>query len=137
MAGYSGKPLVKKLGIKEGSRVALVHSPKGFKTELGTLPARAKLVSSTSDSLDVILLFVKSEADLKKEFAPLATDLVGNGMLWIVWPKKSSGVATDLSFTNVQKVGLNAGLVDVKICAVNDIWSGLKFVYRLRDRARR
>jgi hypothetical protein len=137
MAGYSETPLIKKLGIKEGSRVALVHSPKGFKTELGPLPERARLLSATSERLDVILVFVKSESDLKKQFAPLATNLVANGMLWIAWPKKSSGVATDLSFGNVQKVGLNAGLVDVKICAVNDIWSGLKFVYRLKDRARR
>lgn len=137
MAGYSGTPLTKKLGIKEGFRVALVNSPKGFKKELGVLPDKAKFVPAVTDSLDVILLFVNSEAGLHKQFVSLATNLVANGMLWVAWPKKSSGVATDLSFTNVQRIGLDAGLVDVKICAVNDVWSGLKFVYRLKDRARR
>jgi hypothetical protein len=137
MAGYSGTPLIKKLGIKEGSRVALVNSPKGFKKELGPLPEKAKFAASVTDSLDLILLFVNSERELQKQFVLLATNLLPNGMLWVAWPKKSSGVVTDLTFTNVQRIGLAAGLVDVKICAVNDIWSGLKFVYRLKDRLRR
>jgi hypothetical protein len=137
MAGYSGTPLIKKLGIKEGFRVALVNSPRGFQKELGSLPYKAKFAPSVRDSLDVILLFVNSEAELRRRFVLLAGNLVANGMLWVAWPKKSSGFDTDLSFTNVQRVGLDAGLVDVKICAVNDVWSGLKFVYRLKDRARR
>ena len=137
MAGYSGTPLIRKLGIKEGFRVALVNSPKGFKKELGSLPNKAKFAPCVTDSLDVILLFVNSEAELRRQFVLLVSNIVANGMLWVAWPKKSSGVATDLSFTNVQQIGLNAGLVDVKICAVNDVWSGLKFVYRLKDRARR
>jgi hypothetical protein len=137
MAGYSGTPLIKKLGIKEGFRVALVNSPKGFKKELGPLPPGAKIALSVTNSINIILLFVNSETELRRQFLLLASNLVANGMLWVAWPKKSSGVATDLSFANVQQVGLNAGLVDVKICAVNDIWSGLKFVYRLKDRARR
>ncbi|MCM3901240.1 MAG: hypothetical protein ND866_06015 [Pyrinomonadaceae bacterium] len=136
MAGYSGTPLIKKLGIKEGFRVALVNSPKGFKKELGALPEKAKFVPCLTDSLDVILLFVNSEVELRKRFVVLAANLVAKGMVWVAWPKKSSGVATDLSFTNVQRIGLDTGLVDVKICAVNDVWSGLKFVYRLKDRAR-
>lgn len=137
MAGYSGTPLIKKLGIKEGSRVALVNSPKGFRNELGLLPARAKFTPCSTNSLDVILLFVNSEAELSRRFHLLAANLSTNGMLWVAWPKKSSGVITDLSFTNVQRIGLDAGLVDVKICAVNYVWSGLKFVYRLQDRTRR
>lgn len=137
MAGYSGTPLINKLGIKEGFRVALVNSPKGFKKELGSLPDKAKFVPRVTESLDVILLFVNSEAELRGNFLILAANLVANGMIWVAWPKKSSGLATDLSFTNVQRIGLDAGLVDVKICAVNDVWSGLKFVYRLKDRARR
>ncbi|MBA3572453.1 MAG: DUF3052 domain-containing protein [Pyrinomonadaceae bacterium] len=137
MAGYSGTPLIKKLGIKDGFRVALVNSPKGFLKELGSLPDRAKFALCATASLDMILLFVNSEAELLRKFVLLAANLVANGMLWVAWPKKSSGVATDLSFTNVQRIGLDAGLVDVKICAVNDVWSGLKFVYRLKDRARR
>jgi hypothetical protein len=137
MAGYSGTPLIKKLGIKEGFRVALVNSPKGFKKELGSLPDRARYAPYAAYSLDVILLFVNSEAELRRKFLLLSANILANGMLWVAWPKKSSGVATDLSFTNVQRIGLDAGLVDVKICAVNDVWSGLKFVYRLKDRTRR
>src|SRR5688572_21829901 len=137
MAGYSGTPLIKKLGIKEGFRVALVNSPKGFQKELGPLPDKGKFAPCVTNSLDVILLFVNSEAELRRKFLLLAGNLVANGMLWVAWPKKSSGVDTDLSFTNVQRIGLDAGLVDVKICAVNDVWSGLKFVYRLKDRVQR
>lgn len=137
MVGYSGTPLIKKLGIKENFRVALVNSPKGFLKELGSLPDKAQFAPRVTHSLDVVLLFVNSEAELRRQFLVLAAYLKANGMLWVAWPKKSSGVDTDLSFTNVQRIGLDAGLVDVKICAVNDVWSGLKFVYRLKDRARR
>jgi hypothetical protein len=137
MAGYSGTPLVKKLGIREGSRVALVNAPADFETELGELPDNVKFMKSTTKSLDLILFFVLSERALAKDFAKLAARLTSNGMIWIAWPKKSSGVATDLTFECVQRIGLNAGLVDVKICAIDDTWSGLKFVYRLKDRASR
>jgi hypothetical protein len=137
MAGYSGTPLVKKLGIKEGSRVALVNAPRNFETELGELPDNVKFMKSTIKSLDLILFFVLSERALAIDFAKLAARLTSNGMIWIAWPKKSSGVATDLTFECVQRIGLNAGLVDVKICAIDDTWSGLKFVYRLKDRASR
>ena len=137
MAGYSGTPLVKKLGIKEGYRVALVNAPENFETELGELPDNVKFMKSTSKSLDLILFFVLSERVLAKDFAKLAARLTSNGMIWIAWPKKSSGVTTDLTFECVQRIGLDAGLVDVKICAIDDTWSGLKFVYRLKDRASR
>lgn len=137
MAGYSGTPLIKKLGIKPGFRFAVVGSPKRFKKQLGLLPAKAKYVPNTGDAIDVILAFVRSERELLSKFSPLAAQLSRNGMIWIAWPKKSSGVATDLSFNNVQQTGLDAGLVDVKICAIDEIWSGLKFVYRLKDRVER
>lgn len=137
MAGYSSTPLAKKLGIKEGSRIALVNAPKDFENELGELPEDATFVKRLTNSLDIILLFVLTERELARDFARLAKKLVSNGMIWIAWPKKSSGVKTDLSFDSVQRIGLDAGLVDVKICAVNDTWSGLKFVYRLKDRAAR
>ena len=137
MAGYSGTPLVKKLGIKEGSRVALVNAPENFQTELGDLPDNVKFMKSTTKSLDLILFFVLSERILARDFAKLAARLTSNGMIWIAWPKKSSGVATDLTFERVQRIGLDDGLVDVKICAIDDTWSGLKFVYRLKDRAGR
>ena len=135
MAGYSGTPLAKKLGIKEGSRVALVNAPKDFQSNLGELPHGVEFIKRPTKALDIILLFVLSERELTRDFAKLAGKLTANGMIWIAWPKKSSGVSTDLSFERVQRIGLDAGLVDVKICAVDEIWSGLKFVYRLKDRS--
>ena len=137
MAGYSGTPLAKKLGIKEGSRIALVNAPKDLQSELGELPDGVKFLKSSTKSLDLILCFVLSERILARDFAKLADRLTANGMIWIAWPKKSSGVATDLTFERVQRIGLDAGLVDVKICAVDETWSGLKFVYRLKDRSSR
>jgi hypothetical protein len=134
MAGYSGTPLPKKLGIKEGSRIALVNAPKVFPTELGELPDNVQLIKRPAKSLDIILLFVLTEQALMRDFAKLAAKLVSNGMLWIAWPKKNSGVKTDLSEDRVRQIGLDAGLVDVKVCAIDDTWSGLKFVYRLKDR---
>ena len=135
MAGYSGTPLIKKLGIKEGHRVSFVNAPKGFRTELGKLPTNVVVKTRGQEQLDFVLVFTKSESSLRREFPILAEQLKPNGMLWVSWPKKSSKVETDLRFENVQRIGLDAGLVDVKICAINDTWSGLKFVFRLRDRA--
>lgn len=134
MAGYSSTPLVKKLGIKEESRIAFVNAPKDFHTYLGPLPDGAEIVKRLTKPLDIILLFVTNERELAKDFAKLAKKLATNGMIWVAWPKKSSGVATDLSFERVQRIGLDAGLVDVKICAIDETWSGLKFVFRLKDR---
>ena len=135
MAGYSETPLAKKLGIKEGFRIGVVNSPKGFKKELGSLPEKVKIsVGDLLKPLDLIIFFTDSQRTLKIEFPILAEKLSVNGMLWIAWPKKISSVSSDLSFDIVQQTGLQAGLVDVKICAVNEIWSGLKFVYRLKDR---
>src|SRR5678815_1885699 len=98
MAGYSGTPLLKKLGVKTGYRVALVNAPRNFREELGALPATAKFASATADSLDLILAFVSSERELKLKFGTLAAKLQKDGMIWVAWPKKSSGVVTDLSF---------------------------------------
>jgi hypothetical protein len=135
MAGYSGTPLAKKLGIKEGSRIALVNAPKDFESVLEDLPDNVQFIKRPTKSLDIILLFVLTERALTRSFAKLAATLVSNGMIWIAWPKKSSGVTTDLSEQLVRRIGLDAGLVDVKICAIDDTWSGLKFVYRLKDRS--
>ena len=135
MAGYSGTPLTKKLGIKEGFRVGLANSPKGFRSELVDVPENVKFSTERfPKQLDLILLFIDSSRMLEKDFPRMMRKLPANGSLWVAWPKKSSGIPTDLSFDSVQKFGLAAGLVDVKICAVNDTWSGLKFVYRLKDR---
>ena len=134
MAGYSKTPLAKKIGIKEGSRIALVNAPHDFQSELTDLPDNVQFIKHTAKSLDIIIFFVLTEQSLAKDFSKLAARLNANGMIWIAWPKKSSGVATDLTFDRVQRIGLASGLVDVKICAVDDTWSGLKFVYRLKDR---
>jgi hypothetical protein len=132
-AGYSGTPLVKKLGIKPGFNVVFVNAPADFVDGL-KLPHDVVVNRTTQQPVDFAMLFVKSEKELKQKFSHLAAKLKPTGMLWIAWPKKSSGVVTDLSFTNVQLIGLDSGLVDTKICAVDDTWSGLKFVIRLKDR---
>lgn len=134
MAGYSATPLIKKLGIKERSRIAFINAPKDFEAYLGTLPAGAEVVKRITKPLDLVLLFVTAERALARDFAKLSEKIATNGMIWIAWPKKSSGVATDLSFERVQRIGLDGGLVDVKICAIDETWSGLKFVFRLKDR---
>ena len=135
MAGYSRTPLVKKLGIKPGSNIIFVNAPSDYEKELD-LPADVSANSRSGKPLDFAQLFVKSEKELTKKFSRYAKRLNPAGMLWVSWPKKSSGVSTDLSENIVRDIGLAAGLVDVKICAVNQVWSGLKFVFRLKDRAK-
>jgi len=132
MAGYSGTPLPKKLGIKEQFRVAMFDLPADVKSELKTSLASCDL--ATDRPLDFAMIFVKTAADLKKQFPRFAKQLAPAGILWVSWPKKASRVVTDLNEDEVRKIGLDAGLVDVKVCAVNEIWSGLKFVIRLKDR---
>ena len=135
MAGYSGTPLIKKLGIKPGSNIVFVSAPSDYASELD-LPADVTANSRSRKPLDFAQLFVKSEKELRKKFSRYAKRLNSSGMLWVSWPKKSSGVSSDLSENIVRDIGLAAGLVDVKICAVNEVWSGLKFVFRLKDRAK-
>jgi hypothetical protein len=134
MAGYSGTPLPKKLGVKENQRIGLINNPGDSASLLGDLPANTHVVSKLTAPLDLVLLFVKTERELAKRFPSIARKIAANGMIWVAWPKKSSGVPTDLSFERVQRIGLDSGLVDVKICAVDEVWSGLKFVIRLKDR---
>jgi hypothetical protein len=134
MPGYSGTPLPKKLGIKPGARVRLLHAPPEVQEELSAELAQCKNVSDGKIPLDFAMLFAKSRADLSKEFKPVSRTLAPAGMLWVSWPKKTSGVATDLDGNIVRDIGLAAGLVDVKVCAVTEVWSGLKFVRRLKDR---
>jgi hypothetical protein len=128
MAGYSGTPLPKKLGIQENFRVLLHAAPADVRAELKESLAGCDVVQQERGPLDFVLLFVKSQAELKMRFAPLARQLAPAGMLWVSWPKKSSGVTCDLNENDVRATGLAAGLVDIKVCAVNDTWSGLKFV---------
>jgi hypothetical protein len=131
MPGYSGTPLPKKLGIKPGLRVRLANAPLDVRAELRG--ALADCIDEES-ALDFAMLFTKSRSELKKEFPRLVKLLTPAGMLWVSWPKKSSGVATDLDENAVREIGLAAGLVDVKVCAVTEVWSGLKFVRRVKDR---
>jgi hypothetical protein len=130
--GYSGTPLIQKLGIKSGARTQFVSAPPQLPQLLGPLPSGATVTSR--GKLDFALLFAGNLADLVRSFAKLRDRLESNGMLWVSWPKKTSGVATDLTETTVREYGLNNGLVDVKVCAIDDTWSGLKFVRRLSDR---
>ena len=130
--GYSGTPLIRKLGIKPDARIVFASAPKGFREQLGPLPKAT--ITAKAGIVDFAILFVKSKAALAAEFTPLRDRLESNGMLWVAWPKKTSGVATDLTEGVVRDFGLESGLVDVKVCAIDDTWSGLKFVRRLKDR---
>jgi hypothetical protein len=134
MPGYSGTPLPKKLGVKDQFRVRFVDAPSEVLSELKEAVAGCKAVRDGKTPLDFAMIFTKSKAELAGEFKQIAQQLAPAGMLWVSWPKKSSGVASNLDENIVREIGLAAGLVDVKVCAVTDIWSGLKFVRRLKDR---
>ena len=131
---YSGTPLPKKLGIREGARVYLAGAPEGFDADLGPLPAGVQRLGRAGSAMDVVLLFVTRERDLRSRFAKLATGLEPGGRLWVAWPKKAATLPTDLDFDTVQGIGLDAGLVDNKSASVTEEFQGLQFVYRLKDR---
>jgi DUF3052 family protein len=133
-AGYSGTPLVRKLGIKPGARIALLGAPHGFDQTLGALPEDVALRRVARGPLDVIVAFSSSRGELVRRLPALCRALDKAGGLWIAWPKRASGVPTDLSENVVRELGLAAGLVDNKVCAIDEVWSGLRLVYRLRDR---
>jgi hypothetical protein len=133
MAGYSGTPLAKKLGIKGGLRVALHNVPADGKAELKDALAGCRIVRS--GPFDFVLLCVNSRSQLQRNFSRFAKQLAPAGMIWVSWPKKSSGVTADVGANQVRRIGLDAGLVDVKVCAVSEVWSALKFVLRLKDRS--
>jgi hypothetical protein len=135
VAGYSGTPLPKKLGIEEEARVALVGSPAGFERSLQPLPDGVELVARVRRRLDVIVFFTTRKSELSRRFTTLARALDPAGGLWIAWPKKSSGLDTDLDQMVVMEIGLATGLVDNKVCAIDDTWSGLRFVVRKQNRA--
>ena len=133
-AGYSKTPLVKKLGIKPGFKVFFANPPDNLQTLLGELPENVTLLNKPMSPVDYIQLFKKSNEELQTQFPILKEALATNGLFWISWPKKAAKVETDLDGNVVRDIGLKNGLVDVKVCAVDEIWSGLKFVYRLQDR---
>ncbi len=133
-AGYSRTPLVKKLGIKPGFKVFFANPPDNLQTLLGELPKNVTLLNKPMNPVDYIHLFTKNREELQTQLPILKEALAINGLFWISWPKKAAKVATDLDGNVVRDIGLQNGLVDVKVCAVDEIWSGLKFVYRLKDR---
>lgn len=135
-AGYSGTPLVQKLGIKPGQRICILGAPDDYLKTLGPLPAGVKLLSRLGNphTLDFIHIFTLQSRQLAVKFAELSTALAYTGSLWVSWPKKASKVETDLTEGVVRQIGLDAGLVDVKIAAIDEVWSGLKFMYRIADR---
>jgi hypothetical protein len=133
-AGYSGTPLPKKLRIAESSIVALLHAPEGFAAKLAPLPPDVRL-QNRPEGAAVILAFYKSAAMLSRELPSLAREIKAGRTLWLIWPKKASGVATDLIENSVREMGLSTGLVDYKVCAVDETWSGLAFAARRAQRA--
>ena len=137
MAGYSGTPLPKKLGIKDDLRVALINVPSDVRSQLRDALAKCRVAKPVGVPLDFIFLFSKSRSDLEGQLREAVRTLTPAGMLWVAWPKKSSGVFTDLTEDVIRTIGLGAGLVDVKVCAVTEIWSGLQFVIPVKKRAAR
>jgi hypothetical protein len=139
MVGYSGTPLPQKLGIKPLNRVALLGAPEGFERTLGGLPEGVSVSTSLGGNkpFDVMVLFSVAQEDLARRFAASAKRLTPSGGLWIAWPKRASGIATDITENTVRGVMLAAGLVDNKVCAIDETWSGLRAVIRLADRPKR
>src|SRR5262245_6928446 len=137
MAGYSGTPLPKKLGFKPGHSVVILNAPGDYRRVLGDVPEGVKFASRIESGHDIIHLFTKSRRELERELPRLGRKIVPNGMIWISWPKKASGVVTDITEDVVRDTALALGLVDVKVCAVDDTWSGLKLVIRVENRKKK
>lgn len=139
MAGYSGTPLPQKLGIKENHRLLLLSAPENFSKTLGKLPAGVTVreKSAGRESFQVIVRFVTSRRDLEKTFATTSARLDPSGGFWVAWPKRASGVETDVTEDVVREIALGAGLVDNKVCAIDETWSGLRLVVRVADRPKK
>ena len=135
MAGYSGTPLAKKLGIKEGHSVGVINAPDDFGALLDPLPDGAKIVSGVRTRRDVVVAFVKARTELEQKLAAVTQAIFPDGAIWIAWPKKASKVPTDITENVVREVALPTGLVDNKVCAIDDTWSGLRLVVRVANRA--
>lgn len=131
---YSKRSLVEKLGIKKDFKIIIINQPENYNNTLGKLPKGVALFKKLKGPFDFIHLFTKRSEDLEEKFPILKQELSQNGTLWISWPKGSSKIETNLNENTVREIGLKNGLVDTKISAINEDWSGLKFVYRLKDR---
>lgn len=134
MAGYSGTPLDRKLGIKAGMTLAILGAPPGYAKTLGPLPKGARYVRRLEGPLDMVHVFTDSRTELKAKLPAMVAALKPSGALWISWPKKASKVPTDVTEDVIRELALPLGVVDIKVCAVDDTWSGLKLVRRLKDR---
>lgn len=136
MAGYSGTPLARKLGIKAGARVLLVRAPAGFlDSDLVELPDDVAVHTKASGAAyDVVLLFVRSAAELHERFEPMTKRITPAGRLWVAWPRKAGGFASDVDENAIRDLALETGLVDNKVAAISEAWSGLQIVYRVKDR---
>ena len=137
MAGYSGTPLLKKLGIKPGFRVYVHQPPSSYFDWLYPLPDNIIVVEKLGNDVDFIHLFVKDQESMRTLLLKSKRSLANTGMIWVSWPKKTSGVNSDLDENIIRDFGLKNGLVDIKVCAVDNIWSGLKFVIPVKDRKTR
>jgi hypothetical protein len=133
-SGYCAKPLAHKLGIKPGFRLAVINPPPHYATLLEPLPPNVTLYEATDQQLNCIHLFVTALADLEQQLSSLRRQIVSNGMIWVSWPKRSAKLPTDVSEDRIRAVALRIGLVDVKVCAVDTIWSGLKLVIPVANR---
>src|SRR3954471_4347007 len=133
-AGYSGTPLAKKLGIKEGARVAFVEPPDGFDETVAPLPAGVEVLEAPEPGLDVVVFFTTDRVALERRIADLEAPIAPAGGLGVAWPKRSSGAETDMTEDVVRDVGLPRGLVDNKVCAIDETWSGLRLVVRRENR---
>lgn len=134
LSGYSGTPLVKKLGIKQGYKISIINTPEYYFNLLTDLPDQVEIVNDPGSKKDFIHFFVKKEAELLKNILILKNQIKPNGMIWISWPKKSSKVITNIKEDLIRKIALDNGLVDIKVCAVDLIWSGLKLVIPVKER---
>jgi hypothetical protein len=134
-AGYSGTPLARKLGIRSGSRIRLVNQPGHYFALLADMPADVRIVKEKKTKKDLIHYFATSLSRLEADIGGLRKEIEANGAIWVSWPKKSSGISTDLDENVIRNAALKNKLVDVKVCAVDDVWSALKLVIRLKDRS--
>jgi hypothetical protein len=135
MAGYSGTPLPKKLGLKPGMTLVAIEAPKEYRSWLGQIPAGLAIVSTSNTRVEAAHIFATKKAILKKHLAAFRRTLEQSGFVWVSWPKKASKVETDITEDVIRELALPLGYVDIKVCAVNDVWSGLKLVIRKSERA--
>jgi len=134
--GYSGTPLARKLGIKEGFKIRLVDQPDYYFDLFTDLPKTLNIVKDKKTKKNLIHYFTKSAAALRMDIVALRNEIEPNGMIWISWPKKASKITTDITEDTIRELALKNGLVDIKVCAVDEVWSGLKLVIPVKDRSR-